>query len=175
MAAQATRMGVPTHVLAGIEDPADVYRRLLVWVQSRPVAPMVVSIPGQIIAVVGEVRASMDVAASLAHQLGVDPAATHLAVLASSTGYDVPAGQLLSDVSDMAVRRQRWQQFWGLLALCIAFAVLPWLVPFLPAGGWPRSSRPWPRRSPGRSPRPRPRSTTSCPGLVRSARLTRWP
>ena len=109
MAAQATRMGVPTHVLAGIEDPADVYRRLLVWVQSRPVAPMVVSIPGQIIAVVGEVRASMDVAASLAHQLGVDPAATHLAVLASSTGYGVPAGQLLSDVSDMAVRRQRWQ------------------------------------------------------------------
>jgi uncharacterized membrane protein YidH (DUF202 family) len=32
---------------------------------------------------------------------------------------------------DEHVRRQRWQQFWGLLALCIAFAVLPWLVPFL--------------------------------------------
>jgi len=32
---------------------------------------------------------------------------------------------------DEHMRRQRWQQFWGLLALCIAFAVLPWLVPFL--------------------------------------------
>lgn len=32
---------------------------------------------------------------------------------------------------DDHMRRQRWQQFWGLLALCIAFAVLPWLVPFL--------------------------------------------
>ena len=32
---------------------------------------------------------------------------------------------------DEHMRRQRWQQFWGLLALCVAFAVLPWLVPFL--------------------------------------------
>ena len=32
---------------------------------------------------------------------------------------------------DEHMRRQRWQQFWGLLTLCIAFAVLPWLVPFL--------------------------------------------
>ena len=32
---------------------------------------------------------------------------------------------------DEHMRRQRWQQFWGPLALCVAFAVLPWLVPFL--------------------------------------------
>lgn len=32
---------------------------------------------------------------------------------------------------DEHMRRGRWQQFWGLLALCVAFAVLPWLVPFL--------------------------------------------
>lgn len=110
MAARATRMGVPKHVLAGIADQADVYRRLLAWVESRPTSPMIVSTPGQVIVVVGEVAAAMKVASALACELGVDPAAIYLAVPASSTGYDVPVGRLISDVSDMAVRRQRWEQ-----------------------------------------------------------------
>jgi hypothetical protein len=110
MAARATRMGVPLHVLAGTEDPADVYRRLLSWVQSRPTAPMIVSTAGQVIVVVGEVTAAMGVAGRLALELGVDSSAIHLAVPASSSGHDVPVGRLLSDVSDIAMRRVRWQQ-----------------------------------------------------------------
>lgn len=125
MAARATRMGVPRHVLAGVEDPADVYRRLLAWVESRPVAPMLASTPGQVIAVVGEIRASMGVARSLARHLGVDPATTHLAVSASSSGYDVPAGQLLSDISDMAMRRQRWQHGAGSTIIVVEAALPP--------------------------------------------------
>jgi hypothetical protein len=109
MAARATRMGVPGKVLAGIKDPADVYRRLLAWVESRPMAPMVVSTQGQVIVVVGEVTAALGVAGSLARELRVNPAGIHLAVPASSSGHAIPVGRLLSDVSDIAIRRQRWQ------------------------------------------------------------------
>jgi hypothetical protein len=125
MAARATRMGVPTHVLAGIKDPADVYRRLLGWVESRPTAPMFASTPGQVIVVVGEIKAAMGVASALARHIGVDPAAIHLAVPASSTGYDVPVGRLLSDVSDMAMRRQRWQHSVGSTIVVVEAALPP--------------------------------------------------
>jgi hypothetical protein len=113
MAARATRMGVPSHVLANLEDPADVYRRLLDWVEARPAAPMIASNSGQVIAVVGEIEASMRVASSLARELGMDPANIYLAVPASSIGHNVPVGRLLSDVSDIAMRRQRWQESVG--------------------------------------------------------------
>jgi hypothetical protein len=109
MVARATRMGVPGHILVGIEDPADVYRRLLAWVESRPAAPIVASGPGQVVVVVGEITTAMRVAVSLARELGVDPATIHLAVPATSSGHDVPVGRLLSDVSDIAMRRERWQ------------------------------------------------------------------
>lgn len=125
MAARATRMGVPANVLAGIEDPADVYRRLLAWVESRPAAPMVVSTHGQVIVVVGEARAAMRVAATLARDLRVDPSAIHLAVPASSSGHDVPVGQLLSDVSDIARRRQRWQHSVGSTIVVVEAALPP--------------------------------------------------
>lgn len=122
MAARATRMGVPAHILAGAEEPTDVCRRLLEWVESRPGAPMFVSMPGQVIVVVGEITAAMRVAAVLAPELKVDPSAIHLAVSASSTSHDVPmgrllsevpVGRLLSDVSDIAMRRTRWQHSVG--------------------------------------------------------------
>jgi hypothetical protein len=109
MAARATRMGVPRHVLAGIDDPADVYRRLLAWVETRPAAPLIVPAPGQVIVVVGEVPGAMRVARALASELRVDQSAIHLAVPATSTGHDVTVGRLLSDVSEIAMRRQRWQ------------------------------------------------------------------
>ena len=125
MAARATRMGVPTQVLAGVTDPADVYRRLLVWVESRPTSPMIASAPGQVIVVVGEVQAAMGVANALARDLGVDPDTIHLAVSASSTGHDVPAGRLLSDVSDMATRRQRWQHSAGSTIVVVEAALPP--------------------------------------------------
>ena len=110
MAARATRLGVPAEVLAGVNDPADICRRLLVWVESRPTAPRIVANPGQVIVVVGEVEAAMGVAQSLARELGVDPSAIYVAVSASSTGSGVLVGRLLSDVSDIAMRRLRWQQ-----------------------------------------------------------------
>lgn len=122
MAARATRMGVPAHILAGAEEPTDVCRRILEWVESRPGAPMFVSMPGQVIVVVGEITAAMRVAAVLAPELKVDPSAIHLAVSASSTSHDVPmgrllsevpVGRLLSDVSDIAMRRTRWQHSVG--------------------------------------------------------------
>lgn len=118
MAARATRMGVPAHILAGTEESTDVCRRLLDWVESRPTAPMIVSTPGQVIVVVGAITAAMRVAVVLARELRVDQAAIHLAVSASSTCHDVPmgrllsevpVGRLLSDVSDIAMRRTRWQ------------------------------------------------------------------
>ncbi len=121
MAARATRMGVPYYVLAGADDAADVYRRLLAWVQSRPVAPMVVSYPGQVIVVVGDTEAALSVAGKLASELGVSPFEINLAVSASMRR-DVPVGKLvsmvstgrlLSDVSDIAVRRSHWQQYAG--------------------------------------------------------------
>jgi hypothetical protein len=113
MAARATRMGVPWYVLAEIEGPTNVYRRLLAWVESRPLAPKIVSAPGQVIVVVGEVEAAMRVAGDLAREVGVDPAAIHLAVPPSSTRRDVNAGQQLSDASDIALRRESWQQSAG--------------------------------------------------------------
>ena len=113
MAARATRMGVPWYVLAEIEGPTNVYRRLLAWVESRPLAPKIVSAPGQVIVVVGEVEAAMRVAGDLAREVGVDPAAIHLAVPPSSTSRDVNAGQQLSDVSDIALRRESWQHSVG--------------------------------------------------------------
>ncbi|MDQ1537410.1 MAG: hypothetical protein QOE58_1803 [Actinomycetota bacterium] len=125
MASRAIQMGVPRHTLVGVEDPADVYRRLLNWVESRPMAPMIASTPGQVIVVVGELKAAMEVASSLARQLGVDPAATLVAVSVSSTGYDVPAGLLLSDVSDMAMRRQRWQHSVGGTIVVVEAALPP--------------------------------------------------
>ncbi|MGV8910545.1 MAG: hypothetical protein ACOH1Y_16315 [Propionicimonas sp.] len=122
MAARAMRMGVPAHVLAGAEESTDVYRRLLEWVESRPGAPMIVSTPGQVIVVVGEITAAMPVAGVLARQLKTDPGSIHLAVSASSTSHEVPvgrllsevpAGRLLSGVSDIALRRSRWQHAAG--------------------------------------------------------------
>jgi hypothetical protein len=114
-------MGVPYYVLAGADDAADVYRRLLAWVQSRPVAPMVVSYPGQVIVVVGDAKTALGVAGKLASELGVSPFEINLAVPASMR-HDVPvsqlvsmvpAGRLLSDVSDIAVRRSHWQRYAG--------------------------------------------------------------
>ena len=110
MVARATRMGVPWHVFADIEDPTDVYRRLLAWVESRPTAPMVVSSPGQVIVVVGEVTAATRVAAAFAREIGVDEADIHVAVPASSSAVHVNAARLLSDVSEIALRRLQWQQ-----------------------------------------------------------------
>lgn len=113
MATRATRMGVPWYVLAEIEGATNVYRRLLAWVESRPLAPKIVSAPGQVIVVVGEVEAAMRVAGDLAREVGVDPAAIHLAVPPSSTSRDVNVSQQLSDVSDIALRRESWQQSVG--------------------------------------------------------------
>lgn len=113
MAARAMRMGVPAHVLAGIHDPADVYRRLLSWVESRPMGPLIVATPGQVIVVVGEVAAALGVAGALARELGMDPAETYLAVPASSQGHQVPVGRLLSSVSDIAMNRRLWQDVAG--------------------------------------------------------------
>lgn len=110
MVARATRMGVPWHVLADIEDPTDVYRRLLAWVESRPTAPMVVSSPGQVIVVVGEVAAATRVAAALARMVGVDETDIHVAVPAPSSAVNVGAARLLSDVSEIALHRLQWKQ-----------------------------------------------------------------
>jgi len=125
MAARATAMGVPANVLAGTKDPADVYRRLLLWVESRPTAPMIVSTHGAVIVIVGEIAAAMRVAGSLARELGVDPSAIHLAVPATSTGHDVPVGRLLSDVADIAMRRQRWQYSAGCTIVVVEAALPP--------------------------------------------------
>jgi hypothetical protein len=125
MVARATRMGVPSHVLAGIEDPTDVYRRLLAWVESRPMAPMVVSTHGQVIVVVGETTAAMGVAGTMARELRVDPSAIYLAVPASSSGHAVPVGRLLSDVSDIAIRRGRWQHSVGSTIVVVEAALPP--------------------------------------------------
>jgi hypothetical protein len=137
MAERATRMGVPPHVLAGIVDQTDVYRRLLAWVESRPTAPMIVSAPGQVIAVVGEATAAMRVASALALEVGVDQSAIHLAVPASSTGHDVNVGRLLSDVSDIAMRRERWQHSVASTIVVVEAALPPaaqgWLNAVVPA------------------------------------------
>ena len=125
MAARATRLGVPSQVLAGVSDPADVYRRLLAWVESRPASPRIVASPGQVIVVVGEIASARSVAGFLADELGVVPAAIHFAVPASSSGHDVPVGQLLSEVSDMAMRRQRWQQSVGSTIVVVQAALPP--------------------------------------------------
>jgi len=125
MAERAMRMGVPSHVLEGIADPTDVYRRLLAWVESRPPAPMIVSTPGQVIVIVGEVTAAMRVATALAREVGVDQSAIHLAVSPSSTGHDVNVGRLLSDISDIAMRRQRWQQSVGSTIVVVDAALPP--------------------------------------------------
>lgn len=137
MAERATRMGVPPHVLAGIVDQTDVYRRLLAWVESRPTAPMIVSAPGQVIVVVGEATAAMRVAGALAREVGVDQSAIHLAVPASSTGHDVNVGRLLSDVSDIAMRRERWQHSVASTIVVVEAALPPaargWLNAVVPA------------------------------------------
>jgi hypothetical protein len=125
MADHAIAMGVPSHVLAGIEDAAEVYRRLLAWVESRPRAPMFTSTPGQVIVVVGEVSSAMRVARVLAHELRVDPTAVHLAMPSSATGPDLPNGPLLSEVSDIAMRRQRWQHSDGCTIVVVEAAILP--------------------------------------------------
>jgi len=130
MAARATRLGVPSRVLAGITDRVGVYRQLLAWVESRPMAPMVVSSHGQVIVVVGEVTAAMDVAVALALELRVDTTAIHLAIPASSSGHGVPIGQVLSDVSDIAMRRRRWQHSVGSTIVVVEAALRP------AAAGW---------------------------------------
>jgi hypothetical protein len=88
-------------------------------------APMFASTAGQVIVVVGEVEAAMGVAGALARHLGVDPLDIHLAVSASSTGHDVPVRRLLSDVSDMAMRRQRWQHSVGSTVVVVEAALPP--------------------------------------------------
>jgi len=137
MAERATRMGVPPHVLAGIVDQTDVYRRLLAWVESRPTAPMIVSAPGQVIVVVGEATAAMRVAGALAREVGVDQSTILLAVPASSTGHDVNVGRLLSDVSDIAMRRERWQHSVASTIVVVEAALPPaargWLNAVVPA------------------------------------------
>ncbi len=113
LVARAMRLGVPAQVLEDACDAPTVYRRLLSWVESRPPAPLMASAPGQVIAVVGELGAAMRVARTLSFELGVDPSGIHLAVPATSSGHDVPVGQLLSDPADIAVRRHRWRQSAG--------------------------------------------------------------
>jgi hypothetical protein len=109
LVARAVRLGVPAQVLEDACDAPTVHRRLLSWVESRPPAPLMTPAAGQVIAVVGELSAAMRVARALAFELGVDPSRVHLAVPATSSGHDVPVGQLLSDPADIAVRRHRWR------------------------------------------------------------------
>lgn len=130
MAARAMRMGVPPHVLGGVKDPAEVYRRLLAWVESRPMGPLIVATPGQVIVVVGEVADALGVAGALARELGMDPAETYLAVPASSRGHQVPVGRLLSSVSDIATSRRLWQDVAG-GTIVVVEAPMP-----APPGSW---------------------------------------
>lgn len=125
MVARATRMGVPWYVLADIEEPTDVYRRLLAWVESRPASPMVASSPGQVIVVVGEVTAATRVAAALARELGVDEADIHVAVPASSSAVNVNAARLMSDVSEIALCRVQWRQSAGSTVVVLEAALPP--------------------------------------------------
>ena len=117
MAARAIAKGVPAQLLTGVEDPAEVYRRVFSWIQSRPVAPMIVSKPGQVVVVVGEMQAALGVADDLAAYLRVGPSEVNL-VVSPRTRPDVSAtrllsmvsaGRLMTDVSDIAVRRSQWQ------------------------------------------------------------------
>jgi hypothetical protein len=125
LVARAMRLGVPAHVLEDACDAPTVYRRLLSWVESRPPAPLMVPAPGQVIAVVGELAAAMRVARTLSFELGVDPSGIHLAVPATSSGHDVPVGQLLSDPADIAVRRHRWRQSTGSTIVVVEAALPP--------------------------------------------------
>jgi hypothetical protein len=125
LVARARRLGVPAEVLEDASDAPTVYRRLLSWVESRPPAPLMVPAPGQVIAVVGELSAAMRVARTLSFELGVDPSGIHLAVPATSSGHDVPVGQLLSDPGDIAVRRRRWQQSSGSTIVVVEAALPP--------------------------------------------------
>ena len=117
MAARAIAKGVPPQLLTGVEDPAEVYRRVFSWVQSRPAAPMIVSKPGQVVVVVGEMQTALGVADHLAASLRVGPSEVNL-VVSPTTRPDVSAtrllsmvsaGRLMTDVSDIAVRRSQWQ------------------------------------------------------------------
>lgn len=128
--ARATRMGVPWYVLADIDDPTDVYRRLLAWVESRPKAPVVLPSPGQVIVVVGEVTDAMGVAGALADQVRVDRDSIHLAVPATSPHHDAKLDRLLTDASDIALRRQGWQRSVG-GTIVVVDATLPMV-----AQGW---------------------------------------
>jgi len=125
LVARAMRLGVPAEVLEDAFDAPTVYRRLLSWVESRPPAPLMVPAPGQVIAVVGELSAAMRVARTLSFELGVDPSGIHLAVPATSSGHDVPVGQLLSDPADIAVRRHRWRQSSGSTIVVVEAALPP--------------------------------------------------
>src|SRR3954452_20408758 len=125
LVARATRLGVPAHVLEDASDGPTVYRRLLSWVESRPPAPLMAPAPGQVIAVGGELAAAMRVARTLSFELGVDPSRIHLAVPATSSGHDVPVGQLLSDPADIAVRRHRWRQSTGSTIVVVEAALPP--------------------------------------------------
>ena len=133
------RMGVPSHVVAGIDDAADVYRRLFSWVQSRPAAPRAVPHPGQVIVVVGETQASLGVADQLAAQLGTDPSDICLAVPAAMR-HDVPvsrllsmvsAGRILTDVADVAIRRSQWQRQAGATIVVVEAGMPPVDAPWL--------------------------------------------
>ncbi len=125
LVARAVRLGVPAQVLEDASDAPTVYRRLLSWVESRPPAPLMAPAPGQVIAVVGELSAAMRVARTLSFELGVDPSGIHLAVPATSSGHDVPVGQLLSDPADIAVRRHRWRQSTGSTIVVVEAALPP--------------------------------------------------
>ena len=125
LVARAMRLGVPAQVLEDASDAPTVYRRLLSWVESRPPAPLMAPAPGQVIAVVGELAAAMRVARTLSFELGVDPSGIHLAVPATSSGHDVPVGQLLSDPADIAVRRHRWRQSTGSTIVVVEAALPP--------------------------------------------------
>ena len=139
LVARAMRLGVPAQVLEDACDAPTVYRRLLSWVESRPPAPLMAPAPGQVIAVVGELAAAMRVARTLSFELGVDPSGIHLAVPATSSGHDVPVGQLLSDPADIAVRRHRWRQSTGSTIVVVEAALPP------AARAWVSSRRVGPR------------------------------
>ena len=158
--ARAVRLGVPAQVLEDASDAPTVYRRLLSWVESRPPAPLMAPAPGQVIAVVGELARRDAGGADPVLRAGGGPLGIHLAVPATSSGHDVPVGQLLSDPADIAVRRHRWRQSAGSTIVVVEAALPPaaraWVSSVVSALGADVHR--------GRSRRPRPRWPTSSPG-----------
>ena len=130
LAARAVRLGVPAPILAGVVDPSETYRRLLAWVQSRPAAPLLTATPGQVIVVVGEVSSALRAARAIAREIGADPACMYLAVSGTAAGHDVPVARLLSEPTDIALRRTRWRHEAGSMIVVVE-ATLPLTSP-----GW---------------------------------------